>query len=115
MAEYLPEDQDLIDELAAIDDMSTGEALAKRERKISEIQIRAILRSRKTAVDVEKSTSKFSIILMAFAVVQILIAMGQLVYDFLDDYFSWASIAVAVLLLIGVVGTLRKADKALES
>lgn len=110
MAEYLPEDQDLLDELAGIGDMSTGSALSENQRKISAIHIKATLRSRKTAVDVDRSTARFSIILAAFAMIQIVIALCQLLYAFVSDIYAWQAFGVALVLLVAVVVIMKGMD-----
>lgn len=76
--DYLLEDRDLIDELESIGPMSTGLALEEQKRKISEIQIKSILRNRKTSVEFNQATDKYTIILIAFAVIQIILTLLQL-------------------------------------
>lgn len=76
---YLPEDKDLLDELDSIGPMSSGFPLQEQKRKISTIQIKSILRNRKTAKDLDKSTTFFSLILMLFAAVQTIVVSLQFI------------------------------------
>lgn len=79
--QYLEEDQDLLKELDSIGPLSTGLALEEQKKKIETIQIKALLRSRKAAKDTEVSTSRYSDILMVFAVIQVVVAWLQLVFS----------------------------------
>ena len=75
---YLEEDDDLLKELDSVGPMSTGMALSEQERKISAIQIRSILRNRKTASELDKSTSRYSRAVIALTFVLLVVALMQL-------------------------------------
>jgi len=83
--EYLPEDQDLLSEMERIGPMSTGTALADQQRNINELQLKAVLRNRKTMSDFSRSTEQYSRALIIFAVLQILAATAQLGLAAIDD------------------------------
>lgn len=88
---YLKEDLDLINEMESIGPMSTGTALSEQQRKIDVIQIKSILRSRKTMIDLDQSNKKYSLVILLFAIIQIIIAGLQLVLDikgFPDKIFA---------------------------
>jgi hypothetical protein len=110
MADYLTEDQDLLDELEAIGPLSTGRALSEQERIISVIQIKTMLRQRKSADDVEKSNTRFSIIIIAFTIVQMIIALCQFIFDIQTIGHGWIPLLVSSLLLAGVIATFKIFD-----
>src|SRR3989344_6024364 len=79
--EYLSEDQDLLKELEEVGPMSTGQALSEQQRKISIIEIKSILRNRKTASDSNESTAHFSTVLLFVALVQVVVALSQFLFE----------------------------------
>ncbi len=81
MKEYLPEDQDLLDELEKIGPMSTGIALAEQQRKINVIQIKSTLRHRKTTNDADKSARGYAFVVIVFTMVLFVVAISQLLFD----------------------------------
>ena len=78
---YLNEDNDLLDELGSMGPTAYGVGQADQSRKLLTIQIKSVLRNRKTADNLDKSTTKFSRVLILLAIVQILIAGFQFVLD----------------------------------
>lgn len=109
MAEYLPEDQDLLDELEKIGPMSTGTALAEQQRKIKIIHVKALLRERKSAADVELSNKRFSVLIVAFTIVQIIVALCQFLLA-VQTVDIWISIGITILLLVAVIATFKLFD-----
>ncbi|MEK7612931.1 MAG: hypothetical protein AAB449_02165 [Patescibacteria group bacterium] len=110
MADYLSEDQDLLDELKTIGPMSTGTALSEQQRKIQEIHIKALLRERKSGKDVEQSNKGFSVIIVAFTIVQIIVALAQFLFAVQTGENFWASLGISLLLFVGVVVTFKLFD-----
>lgn len=110
MVHYLPEDQDLLDELEAIGPMSTGSALSEQQRKIEEIHIKALLRERKSAADVEHSNKRFSVIIVAFTIAQIIVALCQFLLEAQTVQNRWIAIGVSTLLIVGIIATFKIFD-----
>ncbi len=108
--QYLPEDQDLINELSNIGETSTGTAWNHQVRRLNELQIKSVLRSRKTADEVDKSNTRFSIILVAFTMIQIVIALCSLLYDIETTGHGWTAFWVMLLLFIAIVVILKTFD-----
>lgn len=77
--EYLLGDQNLITELESIGPLSTGQALEEQKRKIQVIQIKTLLKSRKSAKDTEISNINYSNVILIFAGVQVLFASFQFI------------------------------------
>jgi hypothetical protein len=107
---YLPEDQDLIDELSAIGPMSTGTALSEQQRKIQEIHIKALLRDRKSSVEVEHSNKRFSVIVVAFTIVQIIVALCQFLLAAQQGEDFFASLGLSFILFVGIIVTFKLFD-----
>jgi uncharacterized membrane protein YcjF (UPF0283 family) len=108
--EYLPEDQDLINQLAEVG--NAKDIFAAREREVQEIQIKAILRNRKTADDFNKSTTRFSLILMAFAIIQIIIALMQFALQAAP--MKWFGLAITLVLAIIILYVTKSFDKIIK-
>jgi hypothetical protein len=106
--QYLPEDQDLLGELEQIGPMSTGAALAEQKRKISEIQIESILRSRKTTADLSKSTDKYSIVLIAFAMAQIIIGFMQLALSVFPISSKTGGVLYIITVAVTIIFVMKK-------
>ncbi len=94
---YLPEDKDILDSLDTLGPMSTGTALSEQQRKLQELQIRATLRSRKTANSMSKSTTWYSIVLGIFAMIQIIIMASQFMFDAFTSDHQWVALGVTVV------------------
>ena len=77
----LPEDILLLKEFAEIGDLSSGAPLEDAKRKMLVIQTRAILRSRKTMIDLDKSNKRFSFVVGSFALLQLAVAVFQVGFD----------------------------------
>jgi heme A synthase len=99
--EYLPEDKDLLDEVEGVGPSTSGVAETDKMHSLTVIQIKAALRSRKTAHDLDRSTSKYSLVLILFALVQVIIGIVQFVFD--AEYSSHAAVGVLYILAIGVL------------
>ncbi|HWH16610.1 MAG TPA: hypothetical protein VNU25_03435 [Candidatus Paceibacterota bacterium] len=110
MTNYLPEDQDLLDKLEAIGPMSTGDGLADQQRRIQEIHIQALLRGRKSSADVDYSNKRFSVIIVAFTIVQIIVALAQFLLAANTGESFWAAFGVSIILFLGVVLTFKFFD-----
>ena len=110
MTNYLPEDQDLLDELKAIGPMSTGSALSEQQRKIEEIHIKALLRERKSSADVENSNRRFSVVVVAFTIAQIIVALCQFLLEAQTTQNRWIAIGVSTLLIVGIIATFKIFD-----
>lgn len=106
---YLPEDKDLLETLEGIGPMSTGAALSEQQRKIDVIHIKALLRSRKAAADAGRSQDRVSLVLFVVAMVQVYIALSQLLFDLFDGHILGRFATIAAL-AVGVWLTLRSAD-----
>lgn len=103
--QYLPEDNDLLSELESIGPLSTGQPLEEQKKKIQFVQIKALLKSRKSARDTEQANNRYSVIILIFAGVQILIAVIQLLQSSLNSsinsarYFGLAFAVIIVLMI----------------
>jgi hypothetical protein len=111
---YLEEDEDLLDGMSSIGPLSTGLALEEQKRKIQEIQIKAQLRSRKQFAEYDKTTNKLSIILGVFALLQMVIALLQLLLQSAETKNKIMSIIVAIILPLSVFVITRGADKIIK-
>ncbi len=78
---HLSEDQDLLNELEAIGPLSTGQALEEQKKRIQIVEIKAMLRSRKSFNEAEKSNTEVAVAVLALAVIQVLIAWFQFSFD----------------------------------
>ena len=110
MSEYLPEDQDLLDELKAQSEAVTTVDDSMQLRKVIAIQVMATLRNRKSLSKFDKSTSRYSKILIAFALIQIAVALCQFLYDIETTGHGWIAVGVLVLLIITIFFILRAFD-----
>jgi hypothetical protein len=79
--QYLPEDQDLLDALQAIGPASTGTAATEQTHRLIATQIKATLRNKKATHDLDVSTTRFSIVLAAFALVQVVLGIYQFIFN----------------------------------
>ncbi len=111
MSEYLREDQDLLDEIQRIGSMSTGQALSEQQRKIEIIQIKAILRQRKSMRECNVSTGYFSVAFFVLAFVQIVIGLSQLLFDAWTSDHLWKAGAVLLLCCAAIILLLKSFHK----
>jgi len=95
-SQYLPEDQDLLKELDSIC-ASSGQVQSMRELEVSKIQIKATLRHRKTTSDYNKASRRFSIVLFAFAMFQLIIGWFQFTFTIIT---SQALLVGGIFLLV---------------
>ncbi|MDA8611333.1 hypothetical protein N9L18_00510 [Candidatus Pacebacteria bacterium] len=100
---YLEEDSDLLQQIGAIGPMSTGTALSEQQCRLSEIQIKSILRSRKTMIDLDRSNKRYSVAIGAFALVQILIAGLQLILGIDDSTNRYLAFFIGVAFLASIL------------
>lgn len=89
---YLEEDKDLLSKLDIIDQLFVGLPELKHSKMLAEIQIKSILRSRKTNHDMSESTTRFSIILISIGVVQIIYMGVQYALPFINDQVPYANV-----------------------
>ena len=82
---YLPEDNDILEEIQALGMPS----MPRAERKFAELQIKATLRNRKTAHDLDESTRKYSMVLIIFALAQLILGMFQFLFDAQTSIHPW--------------------------
>ena len=112
---YLPEDQDLLKELDSIGPLSTGQALEEQKKRIQVIQIKASLRNRKSFDKFDKETSTYTIILIVFAMVQIIVALGQFIFAASSGTNHWLSLLVVIAIVGMIIFILKKFDKLLKN
>ncbi len=103
MTEYLSEDGDLILELESIRPVD-------KSTQLSRIQIKSTLRTRKTMSDFDATTSRFTLILIIFAMVQIAIALCQLIFDVYISAHVLMGFGIVFMLLFGVGYIFTKLD-----
>lgn len=112
--QYLPEDQDLLDELNSIGPLSTGVVLEEQKRKIQVVQIKSLLRSRKAARDTEESETNYSNALLIFATVQFIVGIFQLIQSSLNSnnnsalYFGLIAVIVIGLTAFYFLNLIKK-------
>ncbi len=102
-SQYLSEDEDLLAEVEKVGPPSTGMAEAGQMHQLASIQIRASLRNRKTAHDLDESMGRYSIILIIFALAQIIFAVFEFLFSattsphpILGDFTIIAAVILAV-------------------
>ncbi len=113
---YLEEDKDLLNEIDDMNIKMSPEVYSqeKRMRILQEIQIKSILRSRKTNSDMDKSTTRFSFVLIFVGLIQVAIAIVQfLLVTTSNPYFTgWKSVIPIIFIFI-VIFMVYKAIKKL--
>jgi hypothetical protein len=97
---YLKEDEDLLDELESINMDTTGTELEKRKYQVNKIQIKSVLRNRKTAVDLDSSNKRFSLAVILIAIIQLLIALFQFTFEVASASLTRNIIGGFILLMI---------------
>lgn len=104
---YLPEDEDLMKDSDAIGPMSTGTVLEMQKHKMAQIQLAATLRSRKTATDLDRSTTRYSLTLIFIGLIQFIAICVQLIFNFSDSnapaWFKYLLLAGFVCFSISVM------------
>lgn len=109
----LAEDQDLVERLRSV---GPGPHIGDRQRhEVDSIQIEAILRSRKSMAHFDKSTKKYSILLGAFALIQIVIALMQFTLTVVGTENKLLSSLLFAALVGMVIFMMNKLDKILEN
>lgn len=96
---YLSEDNDLLDELDSIGPLSTGQALEEQKRRVQIVQIKTLLRSRKSAKDTEISNNHYSAVILLLTGIQVIVALPGLLSPWLGNSVKYFSIFVAILIL----------------
>lgn len=104
--QFLAEDQDLLDELSTLGPMQCQST----EERMSSIQIKSTLRGRKSMNDLDKSTSRYSLILIIFAMVQIVIAFCQFIFDSATSAHQWIALGLAIFMAILVCFIFKEFD-----
>jgi hypothetical protein len=112
--QYLPEDQDLLQQLDAINLDTSGITLEQRKGKVSKLQIQAILRSRKQTTDNDKSNKRFTIVLGAFALIQILVAGFQFTLEAATSTNKILALCLAGVFIASIIWFVRQINKILE-
>lgn len=95
---YLPEDQDLIDELNAIQPMNPNQIYNTRQEQLAKLQIQSILRNRKSLADMDRSNTRFSRAFTALGVAQFVIAFSQLGFDIINSAHRLWGMVIFLLL-----------------
>lgn len=108
--QYLLEDKDLLEQLDA---PTTGAPVKASERmqELASLQIKAILRNRKTAHDLDASTKKYSFALIAFAIAQLVLGIFQFLFEAEFSGHEWVGlfyVVAAIILIVYVVVTATK-------
>jgi hypothetical protein len=109
--QYLPEDKDLLSEVEAIGPASTGTGATTQSNKLIGIQIKAILRNRKTTQDLDASTRKYSFALIAFALAQLTLGVFQFTFEAEYSDHRWVGLVyvfLVVILIAYILGTAIK-------
>lgn len=101
--QYLPADKDLLAEIEKIGPPSSGMAEDAKMHQLAALQIKATLRNRKTAKDLDESTSKYSFALIAFALAQLTLGVFQFTFEAEFSEHKWVGI-VYVLLVVILIG-----------
>jgi hypothetical protein len=70
-SQYLKEDQDILNSLDLIKPVYMDQ---EHQQNLASLQIKSILRSRKTMVDLDKSNKKLSTVFFFFTIIQTLVA-----------------------------------------
>jgi len=112
--QYLSEDQDLLDELEKIGPMSTGTSLSEQQRKINVIQVKSILKSRKTMVDLDKSNKRYTKAILIFAMVQIFLAGLSLMLNIKNTPDQIFAIFMTVIFFGGLYWLGKKFDNEID-
>ncbi|HUC01914.1 MAG TPA: hypothetical protein VMA75_03340 [Candidatus Paceibacterota bacterium] len=100
---YLSEDQDLLGEIETIGPPSSGMVEEQKMHKLTILQIKAALRNRKTAHELDKSTRKYSLVLIAFALVQVIIGIYQFLFEVeFSSHWAVGILYVVAVLVLGV-------------
>ena len=97
---YLLEDQDLIEELESIGSVSTGTALEEQKRKILVVEIKAILKSRKSTKDAEIANIQYSNAILFFAGIQVLLALTQVLQFMLGNTVKYFNPLALIVLCV---------------
>jgi len=95
--QYLSEDQDLLDELGKINPSNDYDQ--ENNRKLNSIQIKSILRSRKTMVDLDKSNKRYTKALLIFVMAQILLAGLSLILNIKNTQDQIFAIFITIIFL----------------
>ncbi len=111
---YLPEDQKLLDELEESGALSLDEVSPIQNKHLQIAQIKALMRSRKSFDKASKSTDIVSTIIVAFTIIQIVIALMQFIMDTFNSSHKVESFFVVVVLAGFIVYVLHKFDSIID-
>jgi hypothetical protein len=106
--QYLKEDQDILDELNSIKPFYVGQ---DHQQNLASLQIKSILRNRKTMVNLDQSNKKYSRVIGLFAIIQIVIAGFALVLAIKNSPDETFSIFIGLLFIIILVWLVKEGDK----
>jgi heme A synthase len=96
--QYLSEDKDLLNEIQAMGPSTSGVAETEKIHRLTIIQIKASLRQRKTARDLDESTRQYSLVLVAFALAQL--ALGVFEFLFNAEFSGHVAVGIIYVLLV---------------
>jgi len=111
---YLPEDQKLLDELEASGALTPGITSEGFKKELQIAQIKALLRSRKSFDKADKSTTRFSLVIVAFTIIQIVIALMQFISDNMNSAHAWRSLFITLVLAGFIVFVLYKFNSIID-
>jgi hypothetical protein len=74
----------------------------EHEQNLASLQIKSILRNRKSMVDLDKSTSRYSLVLIIFAMIQIVIALSQFMFDATTSTHKWIALGIACFIAFSI-------------
>ncbi|MDR3581704.1 MAG: hypothetical protein P4L67_00315 [Candidatus Pacebacteria bacterium] len=110
-SEYLIEDKDLLNELDGLHESSTGLAGSRMMHKLIALQIKASLRNRKTADNFDKSTARYSLILIGFALTQLSVAIYQFLFEAEFSNHPYIGFFYFGAIVIIIICTFRQVSK----
>ncbi|MFA7049644.1 MAG: hypothetical protein WC164_00820 [Patescibacteria group bacterium] len=92
---YLKEDRDILKDLNNSYSVDATHLFRK-------LQIKSVLRNRKSLEDYSESTRKFSIVLFIVALIQVLVAISQLFFSVFSSEYKLFGLGVIVVLVFTV-------------
>jgi hypothetical protein len=112
--QYLPEDKDLLEELSAIGPASSGRAEEERKNKLSSLQIKATLRNKKATHDLDATTTRFSIVLAAFAFIQVILGIYEFLFTAETSAHPYLGIFYVIVTCLLIYIVYREISKVLK-
>ncbi len=109
--EYLARDEDLLTELDGLREASTRLGESRMMHQLIALQIKASLRNRKTADDFDKSTAKYSWILIGFAIAQLAVAIYQFLFEAEFSSHPYIGFFYFAAIVVIIIFTFRQISK----